>query len=123
MRGKTIPRDVIEETILAQPEKAVTQASARKTREYASSLYGKAFPYESLPNNQGMEQAKKIDLNKFYKLLDTFEKETKTYSEGKPIANVEAGRISTASRDLTKLVKLGLVFSHGKGRSVYYTKV
>ncbi len=29
----------------------------------------------------------------------------------------------TASRDLAKLVKLGLVFSHGKGRSVYYTKV
>ena len=29
----------------------------------------------------------------------------------------------TASRDLAKLVKLGLVFSHGKGRSVYYTNV
>jgi len=29
----------------------------------------------------------------------------------------------TASRDLAKLVRLGLVFSHGKGRSVYYTKV
>ncbi len=29
----------------------------------------------------------------------------------------------TASRDLTKLTSLGLLFSHGKGRSVYYTKV
>ncbi len=29
----------------------------------------------------------------------------------------------TASRDLAKLVSLGLVFAHGKGRSVYYTKV
>lgn len=29
----------------------------------------------------------------------------------------------TASRDLAKLVSLGLVFPHGKGRSVYYTKV
>lgn len=29
----------------------------------------------------------------------------------------------TASRDLAKLARLGLVFSHGKGRSVYYTKV
>ena len=29
----------------------------------------------------------------------------------------------TASRDLTKLVNLGLLFSHGKGRSVYYTRV
>jgi len=29
----------------------------------------------------------------------------------------------TASRDLAKLAKLGLIFSHGKGRSVYYTKV
>ena len=29
----------------------------------------------------------------------------------------------TASRDLTKMVTLGLLFPHGKGRSVYYTKV
>lgn len=29
----------------------------------------------------------------------------------------------TASRDLTKLVSLELLFPHGKGRSVYYTKV
>ena len=29
----------------------------------------------------------------------------------------------TASRDLAKLTTLGLLFSHGKGRSVYYTKV
>lgn len=28
----------------------------------------------------------------------------------------------TASRDLGKLTSLGLLFSHGKGRSVYYTK-
>lgn len=28
----------------------------------------------------------------------------------------------TASRDLSKLASLGLLFSHGKGRSVYYTK-
>jgi Fic family protein len=29
----------------------------------------------------------------------------------------------TASRDLSKLTKLGLLFSHGKGRSAHYTKV
>lgn len=29
----------------------------------------------------------------------------------------------TASRDLRQLVNIGLLFSHGKGRSVYYTKV
>ncbi len=29
----------------------------------------------------------------------------------------------TASRDLSKLTNLGLLFSHGKGRSVYYTKI
>lgn len=29
----------------------------------------------------------------------------------------------TASRDLAKLASLGLLFSRGKGRSVYYTKV
>ena len=29
----------------------------------------------------------------------------------------------TSSRDLSKLVSVGLVFSHGKGRSVYYTRV
>jgi Fic family protein len=29
----------------------------------------------------------------------------------------------TASRDLAKLVNLGCLFSHGKGRSVYYTKI
>ena len=29
----------------------------------------------------------------------------------------------TASRDLSKLTDLGLLFTHGKGRSVYYTKV
>jgi Fic family protein len=28
----------------------------------------------------------------------------------------------TASRDLTKLTNLGCLFSHGKGRSVYYTR-
>lgn len=29
----------------------------------------------------------------------------------------------TASRDLSKLTNLGLLFSHGKGRSVYYTRI
>lgn len=29
----------------------------------------------------------------------------------------------TASRDLSRLASLGLVFTHGKGRSVYYTKI
>lgn len=29
----------------------------------------------------------------------------------------------TASRDLSKLATLGLLFTHGKGRSVYYTRV
>src|SRR3989344_5695024 len=29
----------------------------------------------------------------------------------------------TASRDLSKLANLGVLFTHGKGRSVYYTKV
>ena len=29
----------------------------------------------------------------------------------------------TASRDLSKLANLGLLFTHGKGRSVYYTRV
>lgn len=29
----------------------------------------------------------------------------------------------TASRDLTKLTSLGLLYPHGKGRSVYYTKI
>lgn len=29
----------------------------------------------------------------------------------------------TASRDLAKLTSLGLLFTHGKGRSVYYTKI
>lgn len=29
----------------------------------------------------------------------------------------------TASRDLAKLVSLGLLFTHGRGRSVYYTRV
>lgn len=29
----------------------------------------------------------------------------------------------TASRDLSKLATLGLLFAHGKGRSVYYTRV
>lgn len=29
----------------------------------------------------------------------------------------------TASRDLAKLTNLGYLFSHGKGRSVYYTKI
>ena len=29
----------------------------------------------------------------------------------------------TASRDLTNLTNLGLLLTHGKGRSIYYTKV
>ncbi|MDP2585469.1 MAG: hypothetical protein Q8P29_01160 [Candidatus Levybacteria bacterium] len=29
----------------------------------------------------------------------------------------------TASRDLAKLTSLGLLFTHGKGRSIYYTKI
>jgi len=29
----------------------------------------------------------------------------------------------TASRDLTKLTTLGILYPHGKGRSVYYTKI
>ena len=37
----------------------------------------------------------------------------------------EAFKISqiTASRDLSRMTSLGLIFAHGKGRSVYYTKV
>ncbi len=47
---------------------------------------------------------------------------------GAKITNKKAQRVCkisqiTASRDLAKLTSVGLLFSHGKGRSVYYTRV
>lgn len=47
---------------------------------------------------------------------------------GKTITNRQVQKLFrmsqiTASRDLARLTSLGLVFAHGKGRSVYYTKI
>lgn len=65
----------------------------------------------------------------FWELNDR-QKEILTYLEqpdltitNKKVQNLFKVSQITASRDLTRLVALGLLFAHGAGRSVYYTKV
>jgi len=70
------------------------------------------------------------ELPTVYWKVNTRQKQILEYLEepGSKITNKEVQKIHkisqiTASRDLTKLTSLGLLLSHGKGRSVYYTKV
>lgn len=71
-----------------------------------------------------------IDLQKSFWRLNERQKSILNYLD-QPQASITNRQIQkrhktsqiTASRDLAKLTNLGLLFSHGKGRSVYYTRV
>jgi Fic family protein len=55
-------------------------------------------------------------------ILNLLEQPNTTITNRKVTKRFKISQI-TASRDLSKLATLGLLFPHGKGRSVYYTKV
>lgn len=55
-------------------------------------------------------------------ILSLFENPTAEVTNRKVQKEFHISQI-TASRDLSKLVTLGLLYPHGKGRSVYYTKI
>jgi len=63
------------------------------------------------------------ELNDRQKLILSILEEPRTTITNRKVQ--EQFKISqiTASRDLSKLTNLDLIFTHGKGRSVYYTKV
>ncbi len=56
------------------------------------------------------------------KILSTLENPTTTITNRVVQKRFKISQI-TASRDLTKLASLGLLYPHGRGRSVYYTRV
>jgi len=72
----------------------------------------------------------KTDLSASFWKLNERQKQILEYLENpeQKITNKEAQKMFsisqiTASRYLSKLTSLGLIFSHGKGRSTFYTKV
>ena len=83
----------------------------------AEDVITEAFPY-------------RVSLPATFWEITTRQKEIMMYLEN-PTASVTNKTVQklfnisqiTASRDLARLANLGLLLAHGKGRSVYYTKV
>lgn len=81
---------------------------------------------------QSLEKPKSatLDLRKSFWELQDRQKSILSYLDS-PLGTITNRQIQkryktsqiTASRDLAKLTSLGYLFSHGKGRSVYYTKI
>lgn len=63
------------------------------------------------------------ELNQRQKDILTFLEEPRRTITNRQVQRLFKISQITASRELSKLVTLGLLFTHGKGRSVYYTKV
>ncbi len=63
------------------------------------------------------------ELNERQKLILSTTEDTSISLTNKAVQKLCKTSQVTASRDLAKLVSLGLLYAHGKGRSVYYTRV
>jgi len=96
-RNTMVPEEKFQETMLKVPDQQVTGESARNARELGSSLYSKAYPYQTQTGATGdyMAPATDAKLNDIYKLLNRFEKETGAYK-----GNQAATDISNATRTL-----------------------
>ncbi len=79
---------------------------------------------EKVSNNQQDHLVKHLtDLNDRQKeILKILENPQINITNNKVQKNFKVSQI-TASRDLAKLANLGLIFAHGKGRSIYYIKL
>ncbi|CAN5351762.1 hypothetical protein BH10PAT1_BH10PAT1_1160 [soil metagenome] len=93
--------------------------------EYFS--YGIMVSLEKVLNNIKKIQEEKTDNNKFrlnsrqLKILEEFDKPNAKMTNRIVQKLYKVSQI-TASRDLSKLAETGLLFSHGKGRAVFYVK-
>jgi len=125
MRNMIAPEAVLAEspqTYKRELEIALREATITSWLEYFSTILITAM--ERLSN-----EIKKRPLARVFSLSDRQEKILSLLEH--PNAKVtnralqRRFRISqiTASRDLTKLASLGLLYPHGKGRSIYYTRV
>lgn len=85
---------------------------------------------ETLSQSIEKPKAQILDLRKSFWELNERQKSILNYLDS-PQATITNRQIQkryktsqiTTSRDLAKLTSLGYLFSHGKGRSVYYTKI
>lgn len=64
-----------------------------------------------------------VDLNDRQKSILTMLDNPSAKISNKKVANAFKVSQITASRDLSRLSHLGLILTHGRGRSVYYTKI
>ncbi len=82
----------------------------------------KTYQDIALPPNSA-EDTKIGTLNERQKTIITLLEDPNAIITNRTIQKIFHISQITASRDLTKLTMLGLLYSHGKGRSVRYTKV
>jgi uncharacterized membrane protein len=80
--------------------------------------------YQELVNNPThMEQDKIGNLNERQKTIMTLLEDPKAIITNRTVQKIFHISQITASRDLSRLSMLGLLFPHGKGRSVRYTRI
>jgi len=117
-----------EKTFKENHERALNAVSLTLWLEYfAQSILGQL---ETIAQSIKKPKFTTVDLRKSFWQLNERQRSILSYLDQpqETIANRQLQKrykISqiTASRDLAKLTNLGCLFSHGKGRSVYYTKI
>lgn len=109
-------------------ERALSAVSLTLWLEYfAQSILNQA---EQLAQSIAKPKAQTLELRESFWKLNERQKSILSFLDS-PQATMTNRQIQkrfktsqiTASRDLAKLTNLGFLFSHGKGRSVYYTKI
>ncbi len=109
-------------------ERALNAVSLTLWIEYfAASILGQL---ETITQSIRKPKAGTIDMRESFWQLNERQKSILSFLD-QPQATITNRQIQkryripqiTASRDLAKLTNLGCLFSHGKGRSVYYTKI
>lgn len=77
----------------------------------------------SHPSHHGEFSSKWLELSDRQRMILTHLDLPDTMMTNKKVQKYFAVSQITASRDLSKLTILGLLYPHGKGRSIYYTKI
>lgn len=109
-------------------ERALNAVSLTLWLEYFASCVLKQA--ESINQSLTKPKAQTLDVRESFWKLNERQKSILSFLDS-PQATITNRQIQkrfktsqiTASRDLAKLTNLGFLFSHGKGRSVYYTKI
>lgn len=109
-------------------ERALNAVSLTLWLEYFASRVLKQA--ESISQIIAQPQTRYLDVRKSFWKINERQKSILNFLDS-PQASITNRQIQkrfktsqiTASRDLAKLTNLGFLFSHGKGRSVYYTKI